>query len=895
MASPLSSPQSATSRAAFVRAVYSEARKARLSGSSSTNRDSVSWTDGAGRRTLDKVRHGVAKVSRQMKMVEMWASNPGVSEDNDQEKADDDLTGGSTKTSVEQFTSQVKGLLQNIRDLEEKNDQLANESIAPVVARIIEEMIIEFEVPEARANEIRAEADQIIVAVRVSWDIYSKAFRSAQEQDSDALTKLWNLSNSDVFGFRHKPVAVISDLNNEHPQQHLCNIASAAQRKLKAKVHRVDPKVKDGSNAWHEKTETKDVHEFVDGAYDPGAMSPLEVHINAVELGSKSAPAYKKIKDAARIQLIFDSAQRLLDSLPHLRNTFRKLAYIKNHFGKPGALGWRDISMYVQEHGDHGERCAAEVQLVLRNYFDAQSQLEVHFNRLSTVLPDPKMQKWLILHLTGTVDPDLQLAQQKHENRLSELDKMRQTIGTEVSALLAEAQRWVQIHSDMQDMAHKASIKGVSGQLRDSLGINQVPHSPGKVGTPVRPPSPLETDEILDEVDCDRHGASSRKSRPPSPTWPPRGAPPWGSGVTAGTETGSRTPKSPTASPRHHKGEPLADKLSAQKLADILPDLQDELLDLCGSIPAPKSDERAGVSRSGAAAMLAAAQTSSFTLLGKMSNRLQSFMSEASQRAAAFDHEAAGYRQKHDEILKEARNISQSQLLEFPAPAESTSDAVDTIGEGSQHVDKSSQQETIKPSENSLQGQRSRLYCKLNGIGDFEEWPQQSLGKDMSDQYMIHLRRGLVQLQAAKVRPLVREELSRSINASQSVLESSRYYSSNQDEPSSVQESHAPTIAEEALGVSEWCGAAVLRIGSPLGVLTSRKPLSPKVLQTQASQPHPRSSSRTSTGHRLPAFTSLNKRRQAWAGSPTSENSVALTAANLQRGFDKASNSFRDM
>lgn len=876
------------SRSAFVRAVYSEARKKQESARTST-------TGITKRRTINSVRHGVGKVIRQNKMVEMW-EEPNDSEEADQSPSNQ--TGHEMSPSsphspkhatMEQFTDELRGVMTSLETHVENVNQAANDSLAPVTVKIIEEMIIEFEVPELQANEIRANVDAVILAIRESWEMYSKAYQRTQKHDPGVLAQLFSLTYIDVLGPQHKNVLVTNDLTSKtsggQSQGHaydlgkLCSIAKCVQRKLKAKFQRNSFK----TNAWPEKTETRDVEDYLDAAYDPGPMSRVEAHTKAISLGSKEEPKYKKVNNAARMQLIFDKPQRLLAAIPRLQHVFKKISCIKNNFPKPACLGWRDLTIYVEVQGDLGERFGAELQLTLRTFFDAQVQLESHLQHLSSFLPDPDMQKFLFMKLTGVVHSDLDEAREKHEARMAALSQMRQELGAEITDLLGEAQRWAQIHADMQATMSK---------------LQAPPDSPRKKNSPDQATSPS----------CDPD--AERIPTPESPTWPPPGAPAWGSqpqSPSSPKESNKESPKNRKKSNQESFGEPLADHLAAQQLAQQLPDLQQQVLELCGP-PAesttPKTPQL--VSRAGALAMLKAQGMTSGDLLGKLQWSLEKLASKTHQQDALVHDEIAYYRQKREEVweaFQEGRNAGNPScdraVLEnsiFETTLDSKSGTVDTIREGLQynsdhrgnHVNWESQEVSTSPSQRA----RIKFQNKLDGLGDFEEWPPQT----MPDEYLtfFQLSRGLVQVEVAKLKPKMREEFSRGLNASHreySVQESTRGDNSIHDS-----ESCAPIVEEEeepsGFGFS---GAPVLRVGSPLRMLAKKKPSPLIVSQTQVhrsilqfSNHHLRSSTPRSrrSPRSMPTSPSLSGRRHTRANLMTSE--VALTASNLQTTFGLA-------
>lgn len=848
----------AKERTAFVRAVYSEARKARVS--------IDGGTQSAGKKGLAKILKSVGKVTRQRKMVDMWSLT--VKEGKKRRKNLQDNVEPEEETfpeaSMDEITSGIRGALDRVKHFKGRIDQLADESLMPLTMRIIEDMIKEFQIPQVKAGEIRKNVEVVVTAIRQSWDTYLDVYKQLQEQThSDDLSELWSLSHREILGPKHKNVPVINEVCDDPwkaiSQLHV--MAPSVQRKMKAKV-----KEGTGREPWIENSEipASSLADYLDGAYDPGVLSLSKVKARAIDLGSKFDPASQKINDAARLQLIFDSPRRLLDSLPKLLNKFKKVCRVQNYFAKPSPLGWRDIRLHVEERSDHGERIGGELQLVTRGFFKAQQDLDNQVTDLFKFLPNAEWQQYLAMRLTGSVFPDLEFARKKHEERLAELNNLRLKTGTDISGLLAEAQRWAKIQEQMQSIARG--------------GGNTTSAHDKKLATD-EPTSPNGTNDIEDNADGE--------STPGSPIWPPSGAPPWGS------EPSTPQVVDGLGSVKEDLAPAKTKTVNFAEFAADLSWLQDEVDEICGKPPAPvkeaheKAEGTAKVTAAGAAAMVKYQRMSFGNMLGKTKHFLDELDEDQQHKEEAWEEEARKSLVEMLKIQEEAQREEQRQQEHEEARRKRSTvksskerrsrKSVRTI------LEDSSGSETDSEDDEEVTEQVPVPHSKwlsnmLNGVGDFHSHKAYAFtGSDLSAQYLIQSRRGVIQVQAAKHKSVVKEEASIVHDLSQpeySIQESKEYsvqeskeYSIQESKEFSVQESKDYSIQESTslqqstslqleafpshreTPLGAWSGAAVLRVGSPLDAFMMRR--SPK-LATQSSS-------------RMGPSPSHSRRRQAWA------------------------------
>lgn len=124
-----------------------------------------------------------------------------------------------------------------------------------------------------------------------------------------------------------------------------------------------------------------------DEAFDPGIkdMQRIKEKANQKYLDAGGQPMYHRVRDIARLGLLYDSPSRLRASVSKIKRVF-KVVEIENRFASPTALGWRDVTILV-ELSANGRRHIAELQLQLKVFALARSQAHKHYVTLRKELP----------------------------------------------------------------------------------------------------------------------------------------------------------------------------------------------------------------------------------------------------------------------------------------------------------------------------------------------------------------------------------------------------------------------------------------------------------------------------------------------------------------------------
>ena len=103
-------------------------------------------------------------------------------------------------------------------------------------------------------------------------------------------------------------------------------------------------------------------------AFDPGIKGGARLFSKA---RSKYRNDFAQMKDVARFSIYYGTPSALMEGLKKLRSGFT-IVRIENRFRKPTVLGWRDVTILLEETLEggeqHGKRFLVEVQLQLTGY-----------------------------------------------------------------------------------------------------------------------------------------------------------------------------------------------------------------------------------------------------------------------------------------------------------------------------------------------------------------------------------------------------------------------------------------------------------------------------------------------------------------------------------------------
>ena len=119
-------------------------------------------------------------------------------------------------------------------------------------------------------------------------------------------------------------------------------------------------------------------------AFDPGIKSGAGLK-DKVELVHKGD--WSQIKDVSRIVLYYPDASSLLEGLEKLQKAFRCLRVV-NHFRHPTVLGWRDVTVFVEESVEACNRARhiCEIRLQLNGYAIVRKHAHYYFELIRKVI-----------------------------------------------------------------------------------------------------------------------------------------------------------------------------------------------------------------------------------------------------------------------------------------------------------------------------------------------------------------------------------------------------------------------------------------------------------------------------------------------------------------------------
>ena len=96
---------------------------------------------------------------------------------------------------------------------------------------------------------------------------------------------------------------------------------------------------------------------------------------------------WSQIKDVSRIVLYYPDASSLLEGLEKLQKAFRCLRVV-NHFRHPTVLGWRDVTVFVEESVEACNRARhiCEIRLQLNGYAIVRKHAHHYFELIRKVI-----------------------------------------------------------------------------------------------------------------------------------------------------------------------------------------------------------------------------------------------------------------------------------------------------------------------------------------------------------------------------------------------------------------------------------------------------------------------------------------------------------------------------
>jgi hypothetical protein len=237
-----------------------------------------------------------------------------------------------------------------------------------------------------------------------SYREYDQVFRTLEEHDSPSLEKLLALPDQErwererctypLIDGKHtlaQPSLPFEDTWKEradHGQfeekmarfEELVEQARVCQQQVKNKLLRacVPLSATEMEERWPQRDYIRNPSELAPwgggDAYDPGVKSGGRMRVVG---DSKYGGNYALLKDVSRFALYYTDAHTLMHALRALDAAF-KIVRVENRFRRPTVLGWRDVTLLIEETivgGEYdGARHLAEVQLQLSDYAAARKK-----------------------------------------------------------------------------------------------------------------------------------------------------------------------------------------------------------------------------------------------------------------------------------------------------------------------------------------------------------------------------------------------------------------------------------------------------------------------------------------------------------------------------------------
>jgi hypothetical protein len=125
----------------------------------------------------------------------------------------------------------------------------------------------------------------------------------------------------------------------------------------------------------------------VDACYDPGVKSKERC---LTKMQQKYEGNFNRIRDVARLALMFDTAAGILAVMSELQQMF-DVVQVENRFATPTALGWADVTVLVRmpvQRGGNMTIHIAEIQCQLTAFYEARVDNHKHYRIIRSVLPE---------------------------------------------------------------------------------------------------------------------------------------------------------------------------------------------------------------------------------------------------------------------------------------------------------------------------------------------------------------------------------------------------------------------------------------------------------------------------------------------------------------------------
>lgn len=268
--------------------------------------------------------------------------------------------------------------------------------------------------------------------IQQSWKAYEEAYKMSRRMDKAGLARLLRLPSEYMYRGTRMTVAAAHarwgpDVADDQPQhaeatlEELHADAAEAQLRLKALIapgtdwaravmlgfkataqgeSRKDAAMEKALRSTRSPITMEEYREgqkpmarvkvnrwLCDEAFDPGIKDLARIREKAEYkyLGPDGQPMYRRVRDIARLALLYDSPSRLQAAIKHINSVFA-VVEIENRFAAPTALGWRDVTILVQMQLN-GRVHIAELQLQLKAYALARTQAHKHYGMLRKELP----------------------------------------------------------------------------------------------------------------------------------------------------------------------------------------------------------------------------------------------------------------------------------------------------------------------------------------------------------------------------------------------------------------------------------------------------------------------------------------------------------------------------
>jgi hypothetical protein len=220
-------------------------------------------------------------------------------------------------------------------------------------------------------------------AMMDTFDAYANAHNEIQREDKDGkLVALEGLSGIHVYRAGN-----INELKSED------EMLGVAPEVLCQSTRDLDDLLVEALDAQRHMYQRLDPDRFVsedsgsnwlDLVVNPAIKTRARVQAKASYMhnGASEQTRYDRVRDIARLAIVFETPEKLLRAIPILLKCFN-VVDMENGFAHPSMLGWRDIKV-VTSINDH----MVELQLQLAPYANAKADGQRHQDALRAMLPD---------------------------------------------------------------------------------------------------------------------------------------------------------------------------------------------------------------------------------------------------------------------------------------------------------------------------------------------------------------------------------------------------------------------------------------------------------------------------------------------------------------------------